>query len=143
MLVGTATKKRPTSPDKTDGPWPFHAKRVLTRPEQVLYHRLVEALPGHVVLAQVQLSRFLGVDKGENIQSWNNRINRMSADFVICTKDSSVVAVIELDDSSHNRKSRQDADAKKDRALAAAGLRLIRWKTSSMPTAEQIRRELG
>lgn len=38
-------------------PWPFYAKRPLTQPEQVLYWRLLKALPHHVVLAQVQCSR--------------------------------------------------------------------------------------
>lgn len=98
MLVGGGKKKRSASGRESDGPWPFYAKRVLSKPEQVLYHSLVEALPDHIVLAQVQLSRFLGVNKGENFHAWNNRINRMSADFLICTKDTSVVAVIELDD---------------------------------------------
>src|SRR5438046_7559518 len=45
-------------------PWPFYVKRLLTQPEQVLYHRLVKSLPNHVVLAQVQMSRVLGVKKG-------------------------------------------------------------------------------
>jgi hypothetical protein len=40
-------------------PWPFYVKRLLTQPEQVLYHRLVKSLPKHVVLAQVQVSGFL------------------------------------------------------------------------------------
>jgi len=52
----------------------------------VLYFRLVRALPESVVLAQVQLSRFLGVKKGSDYQSWLNRINQMSADFVVCAK---------------------------------------------------------
>src|SRR4051812_1008482 len=30
-----------------DAPWPFYAKRPLSHPEQVLYHRLVKALPDH------------------------------------------------------------------------------------------------
>jgi hypothetical protein len=45
-------------------PWPFYVKRLLSQPEQVLYHRLVKALPNHIVLAQVQLSRVIGVKKG-------------------------------------------------------------------------------
>src|SRR4051812_4207647 len=55
-------------------------------PEQVLYHRLVAALPGEIVLAQVQLSRVLGVKKGFNFNAWHNRINRLSYDFVVCGK---------------------------------------------------------
>ncbi len=83
--------------------WPFYAKKPLSPPEQILYFRLIEALPEYIILAQVQLSRFLGVKKGHNHLSWSNRINRMSADFVVCNKDSSIVAVIELDDSAHEK----------------------------------------
>lgn len=68
----------------TEGAWPFFAKKPLTPPEQVLYFRLVKALPESIVLSQVQLSRFLGVKKGSgNYQGWLNRINQTSADFLV------------------------------------------------------------
>src|SRR6185437_13706650 len=73
------------------GEWPYYAKKPLSAPEQILYFRLGEALPQHIVLAQVGLSRLLGVKKGNKSHAWNNRINRMSADFVVCGKDSSIV----------------------------------------------------
>ena len=116
-----------------DAVWPFYAKKPLSPPEQVLYFRLIQALPEHIILAQVQLSRLLGVKKGNNYQAWTNRINRMSADFVVCHKDSSIVAVIELDDASHQRKDRQAADAKKDKALASSDVRVVRWQAKSIP----------
>jgi very-short-patch-repair endonuclease len=116
-----------------DAVWPFYAKKPLSQPEQVLYFRLIQALPEHVILAQVQLSRLLGVKKGNNYQAWYNRINRMSADFVVCNKDSNIVAVIELDDATHQREDRQAADAKKDKALASAGVRIVRWQAKSIP----------
>jgi very-short-patch-repair endonuclease len=119
--------------------WPYYPKKLLSQPEQVLYHRLVEALPDHLVFAQVQLSRLLGVKKGHDYRAWLNRINRMSADFVVCRKDGSVVAVIELDDQSHQKAERQAADAKKDRALSSAGIRLIRWQVKAMPDLEAIK----
>jgi len=125
--------------DADDEVWPFYAKKPLSQPEQILYFRLVQALPAHIVLAQVQLSRLLGVKKGNNYQAWFNRINRMSADFVVCNKDSSIVAVIELDDATHQRKDRQAADAKKDRALASAGIRVLRWQARSLPDIAAIR----
>jgi very-short-patch-repair endonuclease len=120
-------------------PWPFHAKKLLSQPEQVLYHRLVSAPPDQIVLAQVQLSRLLGVKKGFNAQEWNNRINRMSLDFVVCQKDSTAVAAIELDDRTHAREVRQEADARKEKALAAAGVPLIRWQATALPDDSAIR----
>jgi hypothetical protein len=115
------------------GQWPFYVKRPLSQPEQVLYHRLLSALPEHFVLAQVQVSRVLGVKKGFNFHEWNNRINRLSYDFVVCTKDSTVLAAIELDDKSHEAASRVATDRKKDKATRDAGVRLIRWHVKALP----------
>ena len=122
--------------------WPFYAKKPLSQPEQVLYFRLMEALPEHIILAQVQLSRFLGVKKGHSYQSWSNRINRMSADFVVCNKDSSILAVIELDDATHQKPDRQAADMKKDKALASAEIKIIRWQAKSIPDISIIKTAL-
>jgi very-short-patch-repair endonuclease len=117
----------------SDKVWPFYAKKPLSQPEQVLYFRLIQALPDNIILTQVQLSRLLGVKKGNNYRAWFNRINRMSADFVVCNKDSSIVAVVELDDATHQKEERQAADAKKDKALSSAGIRIVRWHVKDIP----------
>lgn len=124
---------------RDDANWPFYSKKPLSQPEQILYHRLVKALPECIVLAQVQASRVLGVKKGVNFGVWNNRINRLSLDFVVCLKDSTVVAVVELDDSSHERADRQEADRRKERALKSAGVAFVRWSVKAMPDQAQIR----
>jgi hypothetical protein len=121
------------------GAWPYYAKKPLSAVEQILYFRLVNALPDRIVLAQVGLSRLLGVKKGNNYAVWFNRISRMSVDFVICAKDSSILAVIELDDASHSREDRRAADAKKDRALTAAGLQIIRLHANALPDEAAIK----
>lgn len=92
-----------------------------------------------MVLAQVQVSRVLGVKRGFKFPEWNNRINRMSYDFVICKKDGSVVAAIELDDKTHDAAKRAETDAKKQRATEAAGVRLVRWNVAKMPDEVTIR----
>ena len=132
LAVLVILKKRGL-PAAADGPWPFYAKRPLSQPEQVLYHRLVKALPEHIVLAQVQVSRVLGVKKGFKFNEWNNRINRLSYDFVVCTKDSTVLAAVELDEKSHETASRAETDQKKDKATSSAGVRLIRWHVKALP----------
>jgi very-short-patch-repair endonuclease len=96
-------------------------------------------MPERIVLAQVQLSRVLGVKKGFNFNEWNNRINRMSLDILVCLKDSTVVAAIELDDRTHEKESRIHADSKKEKALSAAGITLIRWQVSALPDDAAIR----
>ena len=57
----------------------------------------------------------------------------MSADFVVCNKDFSIVAVIELDDATNQNESRRVADTKKDKALSSAGVRIVRWQAKSIP----------
>jgi very-short-patch-repair endonuclease len=122
--------------------WPFQIRKPLSNAEQVLYFRLRKVLPDHIVLAQVQLSRILCVKEGNSFHIWNNRINRLSADFVICTKDASVAAVIELDDASHHRYDRRIADAKKEKALRSAGVRLLRWQARELPDEAAILAEV-
>lgn len=131
LLLFFAKGKRSASVES--GPWPFYPRKLLSDPELILYRRLIAALPSHIVLAQVSLGRFLGVKKGHNFGQWFNRINRMSADFVVCGQDGAIAAVIELDDSSHNRADREAADAKKDKALESAGIQIIRWQARSLP----------
>lgn len=139
-VVFVALAKAKSTSSAGGSVWPFHLKKPLSAPEQVLFFRLVQALPDHIVLAQVQMSRFLGVNRGtDNPKQWLNRISQKSVDFVVCTKDASVVAVIELDDKSHARADRVAADEAKDKALAAAGVRLIRWNVKSIPDADAIK----
>ena len=138
-VVALLIRKRRGGSVGRAAPWPFYARRPLSLPEQVLYHRLVKALPEHIVLAQVQVSRVLGVTKGFNFHEWNNRINRLSYDFVVCTKDSTVLAAIELDDKSHETAARAEIDQKKEKATSSAGIRLIRWHVKSLPDEQAIR----
>ncbi|GLR13708.1 hypothetical protein GCM10007907_24980 [Chitinimonas prasina] len=137
-----AAKNGLSNAGKTPSHWPYYAKRPLSQPEQVLYYRLIQALPGFVVLPQVGLSRFLGVKKGNNVSEWNNRINRMSVDFLVCDKAMQIVAAIELDDATHTRADRQKADAKKDQVLKSAGIMLLRWPVKGMPDIASIRQQL-
>ena len=119
--------------------WPFEKEKLLTNPEKVLYFRLIEALPDYCVFAQVQLSQLMSVKKGHDFKQWFNRINRMSADFVVTNKAMEIIAVIELDDRTHLRAGRVAADRKKDHALLSAGIEVIRCNVSEMPTVDKIK----
>jgi very-short-patch-repair endonuclease len=66
----------------------------------------------------------------------------MSLDYVICTRDFTVLVAIELDDATHNQSNRIKADSKKERALTSAGIRLIRWKVNQIPVGREIREAL-
>jgi hypothetical protein len=119
--------------------WPVFPKKVLTPVEQQLYHRLVRAYPDHIVLAQVAFSRLVGVKKGDNFTAIWNRYNRLTADFVLCTKDFRTVAVLELDDRSHDNPSRMDADRRKAAICEAAGIPLHRLNVNPLPNETELR----
>ena len=98
------------------------------------------ALPECVIFSQVELSRVLEVKTDRNkFRKWFNKINGKSLDFVVCLKDSTVVAAVELDDKTHSRAARVKADNSKDEALAAAGVVIVRWNVSSLPDEAAIR----
>jgi very-short-patch-repair endonuclease len=115
-------------------PWPLEAKRqLLSERERALYQRLVQSLPHHIVLAQVQLLQVLNFKRGTRTQAIANRFNQLSLDFLILNPDTSIVAAVELDDATHTRESARQADARKDHALKSAGVPLIRWNAKNLP----------
>jgi very-short-patch-repair endonuclease len=106
---------------KRTGEIPTRAKPVLTKNEQGMYWRLREAFPDTVVLAQVAFSALI-----TSAREHRNRYNQKVADFVLLDRSMQVIAVIELDDSSHNGRAEQDVA--RSRLLETAGLRVIRFK---------------
>ena len=101
-----------------------------------MYWRLVEGLPEYVVLAQVAFSALLYA------QSWRtrNQFNTKVADFVICTRAFEVIAIIELDDSSHRDEEAKARDAHRDAMLEEAGYRVLRY--TRVPDREKIRNDV-
>lgn len=122
--------------------WPYSAKPPLTDIEQKLYYRLVEALPNHIILAQVSLYCILKVESKDEYMKYFNKIRSKSLDFVVCEKDFSIVAAIELDDRSHEREERIKADYEKDTALRSAGVRIIRWPVKDFPSIATIKQDV-
>lgn len=70
---------------------------LLSDPEQVLYRRLVQALPSYIVLAQLQLLRALRFRRRSRDRGVLNRISQLSLDFLILAADTRIIAAIELD----------------------------------------------
>jgi hypothetical protein len=118
-------------------------KTLLNEKEQILFHRLIESMPEHFVMAQVRLADIVEVKKGTtNWRGWQNKIDRKSIDFVICDKSLAVMACIELDGKTHEQENRQKTDGDKDETLEAAGIPIIRIQASKLPSSEIIRKYL-
>lgn len=114
---------------------PIKGKRILTMNEQPTFLRLKDALPEHFVLAQVAFSAFMTASG----YATRNLFNRKVVDFVVLDQQFNVVAIVELDDSSH--KGKEDKDADRDALIAEAGYRVIRYKRT--PDVEQIKQDFG
>ncbi|UYF72059.1 DUF2726 domain-containing protein [Acinetobacter ursingii] len=97
--------------------------RPLTMNEQPMFKKLRDTLePEFVVLSQVSFGAILWT----RYKSVRNRFNRKIVDFVICDKGFNVIAVIELDDSSH--KGKEERDSERDLLLNEAGITVFRYK---------------
>jgi hypothetical protein len=125
----------------SDDPWPVAAKNLLTEREQSLYQRLLSLYPEHKIFVQVALSQLIDVPEGHpERMSIRNQFSQLVADFVLCRSNLSVIAVIELDDRSHERADRRRADARKNKALADADIRLVRIPAGRLPTEDDLRK---
>jgi very-short-patch-repair endonuclease len=123
--------------------WPFEPMPLMTASEVRFFERLQDALPEYFIFSQVQLSRLIQCNQAAEQKFWLNRINRMSADFVVVDDDAqTVLVVIELDDWTHDRPDRVRADRKKDKALASAGLPILRFDGRRMPGVPQLRSDV-
>lgn len=131
LVVSTVINPKSSS---SKSPLTLSKKQLLTNREQQMFSVLSSALPECVVLAQVSFSALV---TAEGWQS-RNRFNRKVADFVLCSKQMSVIAVIELDDRSHI--GRELLDRERDAMLKQAGYTTIRYH--SIPPTEIIRRDI-
>jgi very-short-patch-repair endonuclease len=123
--------------------WPVFPKRLLSENEQNVFRKLARAMPEHLVFAQVAVSQLVGVRKGANFTAVFNRYSRLVADFVVCRRDFSVLAVVELDDRQHDHPRRQEADRRKTEVLGAAGIRVIRLNGAALPGEDELVRQIA
>jgi hypothetical protein len=117
-------------------------KAVLTDNETEFYTRLKRALPDFEIWPQVGMGALLEpLVKESNPEFWRLRQQFQSkiCDYVIAKagapRGTGVVAVIELDDKTHDAHK----DAIRDAMLASAGIKTIRWESRNKPTESQIR----
>jgi Protein of unknown function (DUF2726) len=123
-----------------DEPWPLSARSLLSRREKKLYQTLVALYPDHRLLVQVALSQLINIDRNHpQSESIRARYKQLVADFVLCRSDLSVVAVIELDDRTHAWPKRKAADARKNKALADARIKLVRIPAGRLPSPDTLR----
>jgi hypothetical protein len=111
---------------------------LLTANETKFFHRLQRALPSYQVFPQVAFGALL-TDDGKLSHSgrWavRGKFDRKIADFVICERGSlTIVALVELDDSTHVA----SADRQRDAMTKAAGYQTLRFQSRQKPSEKEI-----
>jgi hypothetical protein len=119
----------------------YRPKALMSPVEIEFYGRLTEALPEHFIFPQVAMGAILKPkttsDKRE-FHSIRGTFAQKIVDFLVCDKSMNIVAIVELDDRSHNA----DKDDKRDAMLKSAGYKTIRWQASNKPKIEDIAEKL-
>lgn len=120
--------------------WPPTAMRILTSAERAAYKTLVRALPGHMILAQVPLARFLKVPTRHSYSEWLRRLGHQCADLVVCDMASEVIAVVNVQASASGASERSlKRHRRMARVLKAAHVPLHVWADNALPTPERAR----
>ena len=134
---GNASEKDADRIDTVIG-WPPKATRVFTSQERLAFNTLVRALPEHMILSQVPLSRFLSVPKRNSYADWLRRIGYQCADFLVCDTAAQVVAVVEVQPLQTNERVRKRL-TRMSRTLKAAKIPLQIWTEGALPSVEAAR----
>jgi hypothetical protein len=113
-------------------------KTLITDNEKILFNRLhsITIKNNWLLFCQVDLKQVIQANqKNHNIAF--GKICQKSFDFLICDMNTAPLLAIELDDRSHERADRKQADAEKDYACKSAKLPLLRIKSNNDPELEQ------
>lgn len=108
------------------GSLPVRAAPLMTKRERIVCEMIERAVPHARIHAQVSMGAILrpatGLDRSRST-SVRNRFSSKRVDFVLEDRASGeIIAIVELDDRTHNR----TADRQRDRMTARAGYLTIR-----------------
>ncbi len=118
--------------------WPPQAVRVMTLGERQAFEILRRALPGHVVLAQVPLSRFISVPTRFPYSQWLQRAGRLGVDLLVCDFSSRAVAAVEVRTSDESARSAKRHHRLVE-VLRAAGVTVHEWNEDDLPSVGEAR----
>jgi len=130
-------------------PFPYAKQEALFTPAERAFLTILDDIlePRFLIFGKVRLADIIktrgGMERAAQRKAFY-KIMGKHVDFVICrARDLSVLGVIELDDSSHNRPDRRARDIFVDNALAAAGVPIAHIKVQRHYAKEAIKSELA
>jgi hypothetical protein len=117
---------------------------LFTVAERSFYGVLEQAISkDYKIFGKVRVADVLTPKPSLDKSNWQTAFNKISAkhfDYVLCQKDTlQVIAVIELDDKSHNSKKAKNRDDFIEDACQGADLKLIRFKAKTGYQIDSVR----
>lgn len=134
MVIIIVTKSKNNSVNR------YKLNKIMTDNELEFFKRLSDALPGLYIFPQVAMSALIkptATNQKARLISFR-QISQKRVDWAIYSRSMKLVCVVELDDSTHNKKN----DALRDAALKTAGVETIRWESREKPNIQQIRSKI-
>lgn len=114
----------------------YRRQSVMTANEREFYQRLLAAFPDCEIWPQVPILALVRPEAKEGTRAFwiaFRRISNTRVDWVIA-RDMEVLAIIELDDRSHNGRR----DAQRDQVLKSCGYQVFRFNSNRRPDPQQI-----
>ena len=143
LLDKKKTPKRETSEaDVGEYKDAYQAKYLLTRNEWHEYKKLKEyaAAKNLQICPKVRVLDLIEPRKGrKDYMTLINKVKSKHVDFVICDQDLRIKAILELDDNSHDTKSRKERDKFLDTILQSAGYTVLHTRAVTDSTLEEIK----
>ena len=122
---------------------------LMTPAEQKFYRVLRSSLPPehYQIYSKVRMADIVDVRKGLDKKAQTSAFNKIKSkhvDFLLCNpNDSTIHAVVELDDSSHNRQSQKRNDAFKNETFGACGIPVVRFPVKASYNPEEIAAQIN
>ena len=144
-LLGIDPRSSVDESGPVDQPLPYRqCDNFLSPAELAFFQVLHSAASSHFyVCTKVRISDLVYVVNRRNNMGHANRIDRKHVDFVLCDPTTMTPKlVVELDDSSHQRKDRRERDELVDSVFEAAGLPILHVPWSRSYDREQLKQSI-
>lgn len=117
--------------NQTDEIMPYCKKYLLTKNEWAFYKKIkpiCEKYNLHII-SKVRVADFVEVESKNQKERYKyfNKIKNKHVDFILCNPENlAIIAIVELDDKSHNSKKAEESDKFKNKLFETTGYILIR-----------------
>ena len=137
LAAGVWLWRRPARKGRTN----VTSRRAFSQVEGLLWSRLTSALPDHIVLMSVPITRVLAVRKAGGLGRNQRKLDALTVDFGVFRTDGTVSSVVILEDGDTALSRRQLKLRRK--LLERAAIRTFTWSAKPLPTIDMISKQLN